>query len=52
MIAWLTDQAAKQAIPKISLSVSKDNHALNLYKQQGFVEYVDKGDAFLMVRTI
>ena len=52
MIEWLIDYASKHAIQKISLSVSKDNHALNLYKQQGFVEYVDKGDAFLMVRTI
>jgi ribosomal protein S18 acetylase RimI-like enzyme len=52
MIEWLIDYASEQAIQKISLSVSKDNYALNLYKQQGFLEYADKGDAFLMVRTI
>ena len=52
MIAWLIDCASKQSIQKISLSVSKDNHALNLYKQQGFLEYADKGDAFIMVYRI
>lgn len=49
MIEWLIDQASQQAIQQISLSVSKDNHALNLYRQQGFIEFLDKGDAFLMV---
>ncbi len=52
MIEWLIDQASKQAIQKISLSVSKDNYALNLYRQQGFREHTDLGDAFLMVRKI
>ena len=52
MIEWLIDYASKHAIQKISLSVSKDNYALNLYKQQGFLEYADKGDALLMVRKI
>ena len=52
MIEWLIDYASKHAIQKISLSVSKDNYALNLYNQQGFLEYDDKGDAFLMVRKI
>lgn len=52
MIEWLIDCASKQSIQAVSLSVSKDNHALNLYRQQGFLEYVDKGDAYLMVRKI
>ena len=52
MIDWLIDYASKHSIQKISLSVSKDNYAINLYKQQGFLEYADKGDAFLMVRKI
>jgi ribosomal protein S18 acetylase RimI-like enzyme len=52
MIEWLIDYASKHAIQKVSLGVSKDNYALNLYKQQGFLEYADKGDAFLMVRKI
>jgi ribosomal protein S18 acetylase RimI-like enzyme len=52
LIGWLINHAAKHAIPKISLMVSKDNHALNLYQQQGFLEYADTGDSFLMVRDI
>jgi ribosomal protein S18 acetylase RimI-like enzyme len=52
MIEWLIDHASKYAIQKISLSVSKDNYAINLYKGQGFQEYADKGDMFLMVRSI
>ncbi|UCG24116.1 MAG: GNAT family N-acetyltransferase [Chloroflexota bacterium] len=52
MIDWLIDRASKDAIPRISLSVSKDNYALNLYRQQGFLEYADKGDALLMVRNV
>jgi GNAT superfamily N-acetyltransferase len=50
MIDWLVDCASKRGIQRISLSVSKDNQALKLYRQQGFLEYADKGDAFLMVR--
>jgi len=52
MIDCLFDYASKHSIQKISLNVSKDNYAINLYKQQGFLEYADKGDAFLMVRKI
>lgn len=52
MIDWLIDYASKNAVPRISLSVSKDNHAINLYRQQGFLEYADKGGAFIMVHEI
>jgi ribosomal protein S18 acetylase RimI-like enzyme len=52
MIDWLIDYASKHSIQKISLMVSKDNYAINLYKQQGFQEYADKGDSLLMVRNI
>ena len=52
MMDWLIDYASKHSIQKISLSVSKDNYAINLYKQQGFLEYADKGDALIMVRNI
>jgi len=52
MIEWLIASAKKQSIKKISLSVSKDNYAINLYRQQGFQEYADKGDMFLMIREI
>jgi ribosomal protein S18 acetylase RimI-like enzyme len=50
MVAWLIDDASQQSIQEISLMVSKDNFAINLYRQHGFVEYADKGDAFIMVR--
>lgn len=52
MMECLIGYASKKAIPKISLSVSKDNHAINLYRQQGFLETVDKGSAFIMVCKI
>ena len=52
LIEWLVDYAAKNSIDKISLMVSKDNYALNLYKQQGFKEVSDTGDSLLMVRDI
>ena len=51
MIEWLIDRASKQSTQKISLMVSKDNYALNLYRQRGFGEYADKGDALIMVRN-
>jgi len=50
MIEWLMDHAAKNAIQKISLMVSKDNHAIHLYREQGFLEYADKGDSLIMAR--
>jgi ribosomal protein S18 acetylase RimI-like enzyme len=52
MIEWLVDYASKHSIQRISLMVSKDNYAMGLYRQQGFLEYADKGDAFIMVREI
>ena len=52
LIEWLIDHASRHAIQQLSLSVSKDNHALGLYQQQGFLEYADIGDALLMVRSI
>lgn len=52
MISRLISCASKQSIQKISLSVSKDNYAINLYRQQGFLEYADKGSAFLMTRKV
>lgn len=51
MINWLIDQASKLSIEKISLMVSKDNHAINLYRQCGFQKYADRGDSLLMVRN-
>jgi ribosomal protein S18 acetylase RimI-like enzyme len=52
MMEWLIDYAAKHGVPRISLSVSKDNYAMNLYRQQGFVDYGEIEDGFIMVREI
>lgn len=52
MIEWLIDYASKRSIKRISLCISKDNYAINLYRQQGFLEYADTGDSFIMVRDI
>ncbi len=52
MIEWLIDHASKHSIQRLSLAVSKDNYAINLYRQQGFREHIDKGDWFIMVREI
>ena len=50
MLEWLIAQAAKRNIQKLSLMVSKDNHALRLYRKCGFLEYADTGDSLLMLR--
>lgn len=52
MMKWLINYASNHSIHKISLSVSKDNYALSFYRQLGFKEYEDKGDWFIMVRSI
>jgi len=52
MMEWLIDYASKHHIQQISLCVSKDNYALNLYRQTGFVEHEDVGHSFNMVRQI
>jgi ribosomal protein S18 acetylase RimI-like enzyme len=52
LIEWLIDYASKHAIQRMSLMVSKDNHAIDLYSQQGFLEYADAGDSLLMVREV
>jgi ribosomal protein S18 acetylase RimI-like enzyme len=52
MIDWLIDHASRHATPNISLCVSKDNYALNLYRQTGFLECEDSGDSLVMVRRI
>jgi len=50
MIEWLMDYASKHAVRRISLMVSKDNYAMDLYRQRGFVAFADKGDSLIMVR--
>ncbi len=52
MIKWLIDYAKDNSIDRISLAVTKDNYAINLYRKQEFIEYEDMGDWFVMVREI
>lgn len=52
MIEWLVDRAAEQDIQNISLMVSKANHAMQLYRNCGFMEYADKDDSLLMLRKV
>ncbi|NNC92535.1 MAG: GNAT family N-acetyltransferase [Acidimicrobiia bacterium] len=52
LIDWLVARASAHDIQRISLAVSKDNHALRLYRHRGFAEYVDMGDTILMVRSL
>ncbi len=49
MMDALKNFAAKEEINKISLCVSKDNYAYNLYKQCGFIVYKDIGDSYDML---
>lgn len=52
MLERLIDYASVQRIQHMSLAVSKDNHAINLYRQQDFTEYADRGDTLIMIRDI
>ena len=52
MIEWLIDHAANHNIHELSLMVSKENHAIGLYRKCGFREYADKGDSWLMLRVV
>ena len=52
MMNWLIDYASEYNIQKVSLMVSKDNHAEKLYRKCGFLEYADTGDSLLMLRKI
>jgi ribosomal protein S18 acetylase RimI-like enzyme len=52
LIEWLTGHAAKHNSAQMSLMVSKDNHAIHLYKKCGFREVSNEGDSVLMLREI
>ena len=52
LIEWLIDHASTQHIQQISLMVSNDNHAMQLYRKCGFHEYAERGDSVLMLRQI
>jgi GNAT superfamily N-acetyltransferase len=52
LIEWLIDYASTHNIQHMSLMVSKDNPAVQLYRKCGFHDYADEGDSVLMVRKI
>ena len=52
LLPRLFELASERAVRKISLNVAQDNYAKNLYVQQGFQVYADKGDAFTLLREI
>lgn len=52
MMEALLKQAADRGITRISLAVSKDNPAMELYPKTGFVQHIDKGDWLVMVKEI
>ena len=52
LIEWLIDYASTHNIQQISLMVSKDNHAIHLYRKCGFHDYADRGDSLVMLRKI
>lgn len=52
LMEWLIEYASQHNIDTISLMVSKDNHAIQLYRKCGFVDYADTGDSVVMWRKI
>jgi GNAT superfamily N-acetyltransferase len=52
MIKWLIAHASQRGIPAISLMVSTGNSAASLYRKCGFVDYADRGDSWIMLRTL
>jgi len=52
MIEWLACYASQRNIEKISLMVSTDNQAINLYRKCGFVDDKIEGDSILMTLAI
>lgn len=52
LLEWLIEHASRHNIQHISLMVSKDNHAIQLYRTCGFLDYADRGDSLVMLRKI
>lgn len=52
LIKSLLNSAKQNNIKKISLCVSKDNYAIDLYRQCGFIEYSDIDCSYIMFRNI
>lgn len=52
LLSALVDRARWAALGRISLSVEKDNPALNLYKRHGFKKVGSLGNAWTMARRV
>ena len=52
MIKRLIEKYKDSEFDRLSLCVSKDNHALRLYHQLGFVEAEDIGDSLIMIYSL
>ena len=52
MMQGIFEHAISHNIKRLSLCVSKDNYALNLYSQQGFKEHIDIGDSYIMIKNL
>jgi len=52
LIFKLCDKAVNKNIQKISLCVSKDNHALRLYRKTGFKVISETDDSFIMEKKL
>jgi GNAT superfamily N-acetyltransferase len=52
LLKYLLEQARSDSISKISLMVSNDNNAKNLYQKCGFTVEKDDGDSSLMIRAL
>lgn len=49
LLKGLIENARSKGFDKISLCVTKSNHALKLYRNNGFVEHEDLGDSLIMI---
>lgn len=52
LLNWLFDEAKKSSIRQISLSVSLENPAKNLYIDRGFLPLCETKESITMLRTI
>lgn len=52
LMQGIADEAVKQGLETISLCVSKDNVALKLYEQQGYMVHEDIGCSYNMIKHL
>ena len=52
LLEWLIEHASPRTVQHISLMVSKDNHAIHLYRSCGFLDYAENEDSLVMLRVV